>query len=433
MSIRSAALITSLTTVLSISSVTATHTASATVGPADPMISQSTAGNIAAYIAKHGDQYSGFWFDERDDRYVIAIPDGTDTSDAQRLLASTAHQQATGDVLFPAIIEHRDQPYDVLDKIFGSVTEVRNRLDPSGTNARSWYIDEVNNRVTIKVTEPESDFATTLKQQFGDKVNVVRSNGINKTSTGEAVVAEKPEFVKISDRTVAGPPQPPRLLDGTPYYTGNRIVAVYQTGSDIHIRWCTSAVANYPRTYIYTAGHCFPLNVQVYQGYYDAADNKVYYTGVLNTLSSVQWGNDRIDAASIRTDKYTTRQWFGAVDTIDYRPTSIRVDQNYVGKRICTNGSVSGQRCYGSITATDICVQYQDPDILSCGLTQATSTSGSPILGQEGDSGGPVIDAADFGYLYVMGIASGINEADRNLFYTPMLSACAQLTPNTCN
>jgi hypothetical protein len=310
------------------------------------------------------------------------------------------------------------------------VKDVRADTDPNGSDIQSWYVDENTNRVTVEVKNTDGKIASLLRARHGDKVSIVEATGQNSTLNGKIAVPEMPELRLIDQsdpRLRAQPPaQPYRLLDVVRYYTGNRIIGV----SGGYAYWCTSAVVNYPRTYMYTAGHCFPVGTRILQGYYDAGDNAVYYTGEIGTFNNVEWGNDRTDAASIRTDTYDRRQWYGPLDTTDSRGTSVKKDENYIGKRICTNGSVSGQLCYGAITATRIFVQY--PGILACELTAATSTTGSPILAVPGDSGGPVFDSADFGHLNIMGVMSGINNENRRIFYAPMSTVCGAVVPYNC-
>jgi hypothetical protein len=159
-----------------------------------------------------------------------------------------------------------------------------------------------------------------------------------------------------------------------------------------------------------TAGHCFPQGAQVQQGYVDQANNTVVTTGVMGTVSVVEWGNNRPDAELISNGSY---------DPYVYRTltASAGVDQTSSVMQgqpnICADGALTGENCTGVVSKVNGCDDiYYTPTsyYYVCGVDNATSSNGTIMIdpNSEGDSGGPVYTLESNGNL----IANGVLSAD---------------------
>ncbi|WP_433367826.1 hypothetical protein ACQPZX_40380 [Actinoplanes sp. CA-142083] len=112
----------------------------------------------------------------------------------------------------------------------------------------------------------------------------------------------------------------------------------------------------------------------------------------MGTETSVQFGNNRMDAAIMAGGSY----WNGAVygGTVDGSAWGIGGQQAVaVGNSICADGSVTKENCSAKISAINACLNMYDgatnTTVKTCNQAVADSTSG--VIVQGGDSGGPVL------------------------------------------
>ena len=69
-------------------------------------------------------------------------------------------------------------------------------------------------------------------------------------------------------------------------------------GCDAGFSFCVAAFSNALGRML-SAGHCFPINKVVQQGYFDSATATWNFTGNMGKVDWVQWGNNRPDAEEI--------------------------------------------------------------------------------------------------------------------------------------
>lgn len=396
------------------------------------LISEEGAESLSVHVSNNPERFSGFWFEHETNRYVVAVPKGADKSTAfgEMKKYSTTKAGKSGK-LGTLALESREYSLAELQRKLDEVTAARKKIPDQDRSRSTWYVQQRLNKVVIETKAVDiSAEARKLGVSSDLQVSVVHTNSVYEPAVKRYEIPSgvTPRVVNVpatkSGVSAAAPPN--RLLDVQDYYTGNRIYWYDQPNN--RLLQCTSGSVNYPKTYMYTAGHCFPQGVQVEQGYYEPSNNTLYRTGTIGTVVDRQWGDNRIDAETIETRTYTNIQFYGSVDSpSSYRQTN---SAQFEGTRVCGNGSVSGTRCTGEVRAVNVCVDYPEAD--PCGITIARPL-GDVQLAQPGDSGGPVIKDEVPGYITVLGLISGIGSENNDLFYTPMAPACAQLRPHTCD
>lgn len=167
------------------------------------------------------------------------------------------------------------------------------------------------------------------------------------------------------------------------------------------------------------------------QGYFDAKDEKAYYTRVLGTVSDRQWGNNRIDAGTVDNSLSSVvaeNHWTDLQESTTYLGTAEVV----TGQRFCANGSFTNRVCGAKVISLRNCLYVDGHNV--CGLTRGESIDGRQ-LATHGDSGGPIL--ADQNGAQVVGIISAGNvNQDGNggniIWFATPESACAQLRPHHC-
>ncbi|MGW4109733.1 hypothetical protein ACWEFJ_02530 [Actinosynnema sp. NPDC004786] len=397
------------------------------------VLAEEDAGAVRAYVEQHPQDFSGFWLDRTRNRFVVAVPEGLDVAPRTGALRRLAPVRAASAHAAPVEVQRRPASLAVLNDALAKVGDKLREVAPAASPVNSWYADEQLGKVVVKVSEDVAGATASVAGLVdADLVSVVPEKGRNTThnavvSVQEPVKAVRVTRARVDELNAMAYPGPDREYDHLPFYTGNRIIR-WDEG---RVSWCSSAAVNYARTHMYTAGHCFVVGEEILQGYYDQPTNTVYYSDEIGPVVSSQWGNNRIDAQSVSTTKYTNRQYHGTVTT----PTNLmqfKDTSSFVGMRVCGNGSVSGTRCAGELVRTNVCVSYPDAGVSPCGMSVAQSLTNTP-LSQPGDSGGPVIRDSTGTGAQVVGIISGGNEAQRTLFYSPIAAACAQVSPFTCD
>jgi hypothetical protein len=220
------------------------------------------------------------------------------------------------------------------------------------------------------------------------------------------------------------------MLDISPYFGGDRIV-------DAAGRYCTAGFSAWDpilRTRgMLTAGHCGPpLTANTWnQGYSDMTGNHI--AGPMGAIAQREWGNNVTDAEFLDTagagkstgpTVYTTT---GGDNLFAMLPTAAVSNSGiaFPGMQgVCFDGSVSGERCGGTVQAVDIC---QSTDNQAGGTYYVCDlTSVAPSLAQVGDSGGPVYTSSGGSV-----VAYGLVEArllDGSLgYYSQITQALAEL------
>jgi hypothetical protein len=184
-----------------------------------------------------------------------------------------------------------------------------------------------------------------------------------------------------------------RLDDQSPYRGGAFIQPAGHIG-------CSSGFGVHSRgngaDYVITAYHC------------NLPSDPRFWDGGNDFMGSVTSANTGLDAAFIKT---SSRPWAfdGAWDnSTGYSKRVVGIRKPTTGTRICTSGSYSGVRCYGTISGAH---NYRTTS--RAGRTYTVhayaAASGSEINGQ-GDSGGPVFTPSGSN-VYAIGLISGQSTA----------------------
>ncbi|WP_189061852.1 hypothetical protein [Longimycelium tulufanense] len=359
-----------------------TTTALAATGESRDAITVEQAGAWAAHIADHPHDYSGLYRDAGG-RFVLTVHAGRDRAASLRGLPVAQTQAAQP--RFPVTVQTRSRSYAELTAVRDQIGNRHGAFGQTVGLPAVWAIDTEHNRIRVGLTEITDAARSAAAATYGDAVEVYETDPF----TPATKITERSEPVEIvdvsrSDSTLAPPGN--RLLDGRPYFIGDRILSVR---GNVVVE-CTSAYHTNDFWRVLTAGHCFNQDEQVYQGYFNQNDRRAYATASLGRVASVQWGNDQIDGEEIRIhDEVETTHtfWTGNVTS----PTSaarLGHSHAYQGERVCSNGSVTGEVCGARVTGVDGC--YPVGDVRVCGLDVAQSDDGRRIV-EHGDSGGPTI------------------------------------------
>ena len=147
-----------------------------------------------------------------------------------------------------------------------------------------------------------------------------------------------------------------------------------------------------------TAGHCFALNVVVYQGNY--------------TMGTVTWrsyANWQVDLEFFDTPNGVQDAIYTGCQTCNTYAEVNGVGLASVGAIACSNGYVSAPAdCTVGINWIDGCVNVttHGTTIYTCGLAEGIASDGR-IITQGGDSGGPMYRNISGGYVQTYGSIVG--------------------------
>lgn len=252
-------------------------------------------------------------------------------------------------------------------------------LSIAGPYLSIWYVDAKANVVHIGLTQATADLASAATLAFG----------------AMATTASAPRYQRAD-----------RYNDFPPFWGGDEL---HSNGVG-----CTagSAGSNGDPGF-FTAGHCFQLGWQVFNGptmigvvTWAYAGGSPFDLEFIDTAIGGYWTGGRVF-------------WAYSANTAVNGPTSL-----ILGQTVCADGAVTLENCNGVIGQTDMCVQYEGGPYV-CHLNEADSTNGRLV--NHGDSGGPVYNALCCGgsYAGAVGIISGGNVANggdgTTMFYTPVV------------
>lgn len=303
-----------------------------------------------------------------------------------------------------------------LESVFAQITTRQPWASIVRDRISAWYINPRTNKVTVGLTSVTEAARASAKASFGDTVEVVPMER-HQSMTGQAVVPTgKIRVMTTAPYATRRAPEPAtavdptRLLDAPPYYGGDRIIR-WRDDPDgtTTIWWCTASftVTSGSTRLMSTAGHCGPTGTAWQQGYYDSGSGRINTTGSMGTERSVQWGDNRMDAATIGGGSY----WLGAVYGGQLEGSAWGIDGQQaatVGSSVCADGSVTRENCSARISAINACVNLNDNGTIVKVCNQALADSTSGVISQHGDSGGPVLrHTNDPNRVVAVGIISG--------------------------
>jgi hypothetical protein len=192
-----------------------------------------------------------------------------------------------------------------------------------------------------------------------------------------------------------------RYIDSQPYYGSDHLTL--SSGSP-----CTSGFEAYDpnagsdRGFL-TAGHCYTPGTVALQGYVDGSG--LHSSGNLGKVTRRSFSTNQADAEFLDSSTIGT-----TVSDFVWRgpnpPTGVTKPSgsgtSFVGLTVCFDGSVTAENCHAVVQAPlDQCVIVFGVTV--CHVEKVTSNNGS-ILGQSGDSGGPVFADDGFGGLTAYGL-----------------------------
>ncbi|MGH3636189.1 MAG: hypothetical protein ACRDTS_19300 [Mycobacterium sp.] len=414
----------------------------ATVGVSAPAAAAISASTVAApaatsteinalqrVVSEHPDQFAGMYLDSATGAITVNVT-GAQASSAAQL----AHQFAPALSLAPRTVRYSQRQ---LTAAMNAIPKRQPWAALATPSLATWGIDPATDTVRVGLTSVTPQLVDAARAAFGDQATLVRAQRpdlamkVARLDPGYRTVTVNPG-AKTSTPGAMQPnvaPSPSRLLDTTPYYGGDRIYRLYtDSGGATYVVQCTGGFEWSPAA-MSTAGHCGPYGTIWSQGYYDTSNSTLYKSGIMGTVFTVQWGNQRIDGELMNNGSwapwvYTQLQ---AVDPV------LGSQIPSVGETVCTDGSFTGENCTAKITATNQCVNVSDPTagtVTVCGLDAATSTNNT-MLCQPGDSGGPVYthardsSGADLGLVAdgLVSACSGGSNPGRDVWFTDIATA----------
>jgi hypothetical protein len=278
---------------------------------------------------------------------------------------------------------------------------------------------EKNGQILVGLTKINGDELASLKSALGPNVSVFQHDAlesmVKKTPIPSAPTIKKaapPSKHKSTVTTLssATPGDYPPFIDSLPYYGSDRI----ERSDSQFIYQCTVTspfVDGSGNSYMMTAGHCGGTAWN--QGYYDTTTQTIYESGTMGNVTSVQWGNNRIDGEILNGNNYDPYVWTNGVsgDAAHVLGTAT-VTPGPAGKGtpVCTDGSFTLFACGATVTMTNACVNETDGSGTTyyvCG--QDIADAPNEVV-QHGDSGGPVLVQTSSG-MQLAGTISGGNSS----------------------
>jgi hypothetical protein len=297
--------------------------------------------------------------------------------------------------------------------------QVMDRVPATLPGAVVWYVDPRQDRVVVGLPTVTAADRRAATAAFGDRVQVI-THEQPRSMVGSAVPGSPPKVVRIGAGSGIQPQasDPDRLTDSLPYAGGDRII----WWDSKSVRWCTGGFAwaeSSGQEAMSTAGHCGALGETWYQGYYQASNNTIYYTGIMGKPNLRSWGDGPPDAELMTGGASPFYYpWVYTVGPILHQVVDYHIP--VTGQGICADGSMTEENCAGVVQSADVCTTIIDDDKQPHRVCHQTYATAGSRLDQPGDSGGPVYDFADqsAGTLRAMGTISAGNSAGTDLYFT---------------
>jgi hypothetical protein len=411
----------------------AVHAQPAQAAPEVPaVISAAEVAAVQDFAQRNPDRYAGVYLDRaRGTLRVYLQRDRVSSAatDLSRFAADAGASRAAGGAgTFRLAIVPVERNLRELNQVMAAV-ETR---EPFASLVRDtlsvWHVDPATSRVRIGLTTVTPAARAAAVEAFGDAVELVPADRQRTMSSkrlapqGLKIAALRSAPLRAQQAAV-----PNRRLDAVPYYGATRMVRTWVQDGKTWVGECTVSYQVYvnggsTRNQT-TAGHCAPTGTVWQQGYFDVPTSTIRTTGPMGTMSSVQWGNNRMDAATVSGGSY----WVGAVYTgSNFSELSLGVAGSQavvVGDSICTNGSTTGSNCNGSVSSINTCLNLNDHGtvVRVCNQAIARPFGGhNTTLVQPGDSGGPVHKLApgNPNRVLAVGIISGGNDTGTQVNFT---------------
>ncbi|MDZ5444384.1 hypothetical protein U2F26_16815 [Micromonospora sp. 4G57] len=403
--------------------------APAVAAPTEVTLPENAVASFQQMVQSDRDNYTGLTVDERQHVLRVYVP-------RTRVVAATGAvtRFATASTARPGSalrVEVTPTPYSLRD-LDTTMAQI-DKAEPWATATRglrsAWFVDAAAGRVQVGLTKVTPQLRQLARATFGDRVELVARQRFDtavrrdRLSPGPLHEVARPTSGARVVGAMAAAATPTRLLDVTPYYSGNRIYRTYTQNGQNWVTQCTTAfvVASGSTRQMATAGHCGPTGSVWNQGYLDTSTNTLYRTGTMGTVGRVEWGNNRMDAEVIGGGSY----WAGAVYTGPYNSsyaygvagsTSLAV-----GQSVCSDGSFTGENCGVRVSAINACLDLNDNGTIVhvCNQAMADATGPNYLIVQHGDSGGPVYKlASNPNYTLAAGIISGGSSDGAHMNFT---------------
>jgi hypothetical protein len=382
----------------------------AQAAPPHPEVAADDIASLNKIVNRDPQRYAGVVVDEAAHTVRVYVRAGEQTT-ATADLAGLRAPAATGERLAVQLVPVRRSQAE-LDTVFRQVTSRQPFAASIQDRLTQWYVDPRTNRVVVGLTSVTDEARAAAAAAFGDAVAVVAADRHDTMSRRITVPSGDLKVVTAAPRAARAVPTPTRLLDSTPYYGGDRIIRwTPNPDGTTSIMQCTAAftVGSGTALYMSTAGHCGPTGTVWQQGYYESGAQIIHTTGTMGTETSVQWGNNRMDAAIMNGGSY----WNGAVYGGMVNGTAWAVGGQLavaVGNSVCSDGSVTKENCSATISAINACLNLNDNGTIVQVCNQALADSTSGRIVQHGDSGGPVLrHTTTFEEVVGVGLISGGN------------------------
>lgn len=369
--------------------------AAAQAAPSSPEVAADDLTSLNKIVNRSPQRYAGVVVDEAA-RTVRVYVRGSEQTAARADLADLPVPAAAGARLAVQLMPVQRSQAE-LDEVFRQITTRQPFAASVKDRLTQWYVDPRTNRVMVGLTAVTDEARTAAQAAFGDAVAVVAAERHDTMSLRITVPASELKVVTTTPAAARSAARaaaiPTRLMDSTPYYGGDRIIRwISNPNGTVNIWECTAAftVGTGTARYMSTAGHCGPTGTVWQQGYFEGGAQIIHTTGTMGTETSVQWGNNRMDAAIMARGSY----WNGAVygGTVDGSAWGVGGQQAVaVGNSICADGSFTRENCSAKISAINACVNLNDNGTIVKVCNQALADSTSGRIVQHGDSGGPVL------------------------------------------
>lgn len=377
---------------------------------------------VASYVSRYPRAFAGVWVNEGRHTLNVGV-----TSDASGKIVAgidrvaQAKSRPVAGNQWSLNFVRSGHSLSSLGRTMRSVTTAQPWATLSARYLSVWYVDSRADRVVVGLTRITPSLRRAAMASLGRSVKLAL---IERPAmlTYRRTFKTPPRIVHVSASRVR-PATCSRVLDCTPYWGGDRLIWWNSTTVDE----CTQAFPWTPSGHgntfdvSATAGHCGPTNRTWHQGYYNASNHTIYYTGIAGTTNLRSWGNNLADGETLSNADMTI---------IVYDESSISgpgatigsYAQPVQGQTVCADGSFTYQNCSGTVQTVDTCVNVSDggTTVHVCHLAYATSSS---RLAQAGDSGGPVYEYTSHGSPPVVklnGLISAGNSSGTQLYFSNM-------------
>jgi hypothetical protein len=411
-------------------------TAAPASGPAkaDVMVGPAAVAQVAALVRRQSDLFSGVTLDVGRSALTVYEAAGVGRqARADGMLREALSQGPTKQGGLRIVVQSRQRSMAELESVQASLP-LREPFASAVRDALStWYVDPATNTVRVGVLAVTPRIRRAAAETYGSAVTLETRS---RYTFAKKVIQLPDDGIRRAGAPVpaAIAPSPSRLLDSQPYLGGDQIGVL----ANNLLTLCTAAFPNVARTRMLTAGHCFPANAVVQQGYYESSVNAFITTGIVGRVDWRQWGNNRIDAETVNSQAQgTPLASFMYTSLQGIKPIGAQVVP-LVGARVCADGSFTGENCTGVVDSINVCANIIDgtTTFRVCGLDVAHSSNGSRLV-QHGDSGGAVYsydpthsNVQPEGLISAGNIAPG--QPGNQMLFTDILQICNQNPPSRC-